>query len=44
MTLLEKHQAIIDAWFARWFAQEKARIDATFARGPRLPSQDRGTT
>jgi hypothetical protein len=39
MTLLEKHQEIIDAWFARWLAQERARIKAVFARRTTVSSQ-----
>lgn len=38
MTLLEKHQEIIDAWFSRWLAQEQARIDTVFARRKALVS------
>lgn len=30
--LLAAHQAIIDAWFAKWLAEHKARVDALFAR------------
>jgi hypothetical protein len=30
--LLEAHQAIIDAWYAKWLAEQKARIDAFWAR------------
>lgn len=31
--LLEQHQAIIDAWYAEWIEEERARIDAAFRRG-----------
>lgn len=30
--LLAEHQAIIDAWFAKWQAEQKARIEAVFAK------------
>lgn len=30
--LLAAQQALIDAWYARWLAQQKARIDAVFAK------------
>jgi hypothetical protein len=30
--LLADHQAIIDAWYAKWLAEQKARIAAVFAK------------
>ena len=30
--LLEKHQAIIDAWFAKGLEEQKVRADELFAR------------
>jgi hemerythrin len=39
--LLAKHQAIIDAWYAKWLKREKARIDAAFRRGSRLTNGER---
>ncbi len=30
--LLADHQAIIDAWYEKWLRQQKARIDAVFAK------------
>ena len=30
--LLEKHQAIIDAWYAKWHRRQKDRIDGWWLR------------
>jgi len=30
--ILAAHQAIIDAWYAKWLKQERERIDASFRR------------
>lgn len=39
--LLRQHQAIIDAWYAKWIKQEHERIDAAFRKGSAAPNGER---